>query len=73
MAHLPQALTGTVLRGEDEKSGSLFNYVDLEARIPSLQPVRKIWRVVNDRLASLDANFSALYPTSAAPQSLRNG
>ena len=49
------------MRGPDEASGSLFSYVDLEARIPARHPLRKIRQVVNDALASLDAEFSALY------------
>jgi transposase len=47
--------------GTDEKSGSLFSYVDLEDRIPVKHPLRKIRQVVNDALASLDAEFEALY------------
>jgi len=35
MIHRPQALAGAVMRGSDEASGSLFSYVDLEARIPA--------------------------------------
>jgi len=49
------------MRGADEASGSLFSYVDLEARIPARHPLRKIRQVVNDALVSLDAEFSALY------------
>jgi transposase len=49
------------MRGTDEASGSLFSYVDLEARIPARHPLRKIRQVVNDALASLDGEFSALY------------
>ena len=49
------------MRGTDEASGSLFSYVDLEARIPAGHPLRKIRRVVNDALASLDAAFDGLY------------
>ena len=48
------------MRGADEASGSLFSYVDLEARIPARHPLRKIRQVVDDALASLDAEFSAL-------------
>jgi transposase len=50
-----------MMRGTDETSGSLFSYVDLEARIPARHPLRKIRQVVNDALASLDADFDALY------------
>ena len=55
------------MRGTDEKSGSLFSYVDLEERIPAKHPLRKIRQVVNDALASLDAEFSALYEDFGRP------
>jgi transposase len=55
------------MRGKDEKSGSLFSYVDLEDRIPVKHPLRKIRRVVNDALASLDAEFEALYVDFGRP------
>lgn len=49
------------MRGVDETSGSLFSYVDLEARIPARHPLRKIRQMVNEALASLNAEFEALY------------
>lgn len=49
------------MRGTDETSGSLFSYVDLEDRIPTKHPLRRIRQVVNDDLASLNADFKALY------------
>ena len=55
------------MRGMDRKSGSLFSYVDLEDRIPVKHPLRKIRRVVNDALASLDAEFEALYVDFGRP------
>lgn len=51
---------GVMMRGTDEASGSLFSSVDLEERIPARHPLRKIRRVVNDTLASLDADFEVL-------------
>ena len=30
------------MRGIDERSGSLFSYVDIEARIPAKHPLRRI-------------------------------
>lgn len=48
------------MRGTDEASGSLFSFVDLEERVPARHPLRKIRQVVNDALASLDAEFQAL-------------
>jgi len=55
------------MRGTDETSGSLFGYVDLEERIPERHPLRKIRRVVNDALASLDAELEALYTDFGRP------
>lgn len=55
------------MRGTDEKSGSLFSYVDLEDRIPARHPLRKIRQVVNDALASLDEDFDHLYVDFGRP------
>jgi transposase len=55
------------MRGADETSGSLFSYVDLEERIPPKHPLRKIRQVVNDALASLDAEFELLYTDFGRP------
>lgn len=55
------------MRGTDKASGSLFSYVDLEARVPARHPLRKIRQVVNDALASLDAEFEALYTDFGRP------
>jgi len=58
---------GAKMRGADETSGSLFSYVDLEERIPPRHPLRKIRQVVNNALASLDAEFEALYTDFGRP------
>ena len=55
------------MRGADQKSGSLFSYVDLEDRIPSSHPLRKIRQIVNDALASLDGDFDRLYSAEGRP------
>ena len=55
------------MRGTDEAAGSLFSYVDLEERIPLRHPLRKIRQVVNDALASLDADFDRLYSADGRP------
>ena len=49
------------MRGSDTRSGELFSYVDLEQRVPAKHPLRKIRQLVNDVLASLDAEFAKLY------------
>jgi transposase len=65
------------MRGSDTTIGSLFSYVDIEARIPAQHPLRLIRRIVNDVLVSLDAEFAALYePTgreSIPPERLLRG
>jgi transposase len=67
MIHLSQGFAGVMMRGTDGASGSLFSYVDLEARVPARHPLRKIRQVVNEALASLDAEFEALYTDFGRP------
>ena len=55
------------MRGGDERSGSLFSYVDLEARVGKDHPLRILRRVVNEALASLSGEFSALYACMGRP------
>jgi transposase len=56
-----------MMRGTDETTGSLFSYVDLDARIPPRHPLRKVRRIVNEALASLDAEFDRLYSAEGRP------
>ncbi len=55
------------MRGDDERSGSLFSYVDLEARVGKDHPLRTIRGVVNEALASLSSEFSGLYALMGRP------
>jgi hypothetical protein len=48
------------MQGEDERSGSLFSYVDLEARVGKDHPRRTVRMVANEALASLSGDFSTL-------------
>ena len=50
------------MRGSDERSGSLFSYVDLEARVRRDHPLRPIREIANAALADLSGDFAALYP-----------
>lgn len=50
------------MRGSDERTGSLFSYVDLEARVRRDHPLRPIREIVNSALAELSEDFAALYP-----------
>ena len=55
------------MRGADERSGSLFSYIDLEWRVPGDHPLRAIRVMVNAALAELDAEFEALYAPIGRP------
>jgi transposase len=63
------------MRGADERSGSLFSYVDLEARVRPDHPLRTIREIANAALVDLTGEFMALYPArlgrpSIAPERL---
>jgi transposase len=55
------------MRGTDERSGSLFAYVDIEARVPARHPLRRIRELVNGALATLDRTFETLYSADGRP------
>jgi len=55
------------MRGGDERSGELFSYVDLEARVRGDHPLRAIRAIVNEALAALEREFSALYSPIGRP------
>jgi transposase len=55
------------MRGSDERTGSLFSFVDLEERVSKRHPLRKIRQIVNDALATLDGEFSRLYASEGRP------
>jgi len=50
------------MRGSDEQSGSLFSFVDLEARVRRDHPLRPIRQIVGSALEDLSGDFAALYP-----------
>ena len=55
------------MRGSDAVTGSMFAFVDIEARIRLDHPIRTIRRIVNDILAGLDADFEAMYEPLGRP------
>jgi transposase len=55
------------MRGGDERCGSLFSYVDLEARVAKDHPLRTIRGLVNAALAALSGEFSAMYSRMGRP------
>jgi transposase len=55
------------MRGSDERSGSLFSYVDLEARVRGNHPLRAIREIANAALNDLSREFAALYTEFGRP------
>ncbi len=55
------------MRGDDEKSGSLFSYIDLEDRVRADHPLRSIHAIANAALAALSGDFAALYSGMGRP------
>ena len=56
-----------IMRRTDERSGSLFSYVDLEARVPQNHPLRAIRALTNATLAEMSGDFEALYARTGRP------
>ncbi len=55
------------MRGSDQRSGALFSYVDLEARVRRDHPLRPIRAIVNAALDRLGPDFAALYSGLGRP------
>ena len=49
------------MRGGDVRTGELFSYVDLEARVRKDHPLRAIRQIVNEALVSLERELAELY------------
>ncbi len=62
------------MRGADEQTGSMFNYLSPDGLVPRDHPLRSIRRLVNKGLEQLSPKFEALYATggrtSIAPEKL---
>lgn len=55
------------MQGEDARSGVLFSYVGLEARVPKMHLLRVIREPANAALSALAGEFSALYASMGRP------
>jgi hypothetical protein len=49
------------VRGGDNRTGELFSYVDLEARVRRDHPLRPIRMIVDEALSTLECEFAALF------------
>jgi transposase len=55
------------MRGSDERTGSLFSYVDLEARVRGDHPLRTIRGIANAALSDLSRAFDQIYTDFGRP------
>lgn len=55
------------MRGDIDRQPEMFSYVDLESRIPSTHPIRKIRRIVDEALVELEPAFSEMYSDRGRP------
>ena len=55
------------MRGSDDRSGELFSYVDLEARVRADHPLRVIRMIVNEALSTMEREFAPLYSPIGRP------
>ena len=55
------------MRGTDERTGALFSYVDLEARVRKDHPLRVIRAVVNEALRAMEREIGSLYSGTGRP------
>jgi hypothetical protein len=57
----PKNLPLPWMRGEDRQAGSLFSYVDLEARVAEDRPLPAIRTIVDGALGELSGELEGLY------------
>ncbi len=55
------------MRGGNARSGVLFSYVDLEARVGKNHLLRTMRQLVNESLSGLEKEFAALYSPMGRP------
>ena len=55
------------MRGADDKQGSAFSYVSLEARVPKSHPLRRIREMVDTALGEMSPQFERLYSKVGRP------
>ncbi len=55
------------MRGSDERTGALFSYIDLEARVRNDHPLRSVRVVVNEAIGAMEADFAGLYSRTGRP------
>jgi transposase len=55
------------MRGRVDTQSSLFAYVDLESKVPSTHPLRRIRNICDTALHRMDSDLTAVYESSGRP------
>ena len=55
------------MREQDETSGNLFDYIDIEDRVPAKHQLRTIRGIVNDVLLSVSSEFATIFSSAGRP------
>ncbi|WP_133599592.1 IS5 family transposase [Tepidicella xavieri] len=55
------------MRGAQNFQGAMFSYISLEERVPAKHPLRKLRSLVDTLLASMSAEFEAVYARRGRP------
>jgi len=55
------------MHGEIDSQASMFSYIDLENRVPTDHPIRKVRKIVDNALEEIDIWFDDLYATDSRP------
>jgi hypothetical protein len=55
------------MRGQQERTGSLFSYVSIKDRIPASHPRRRIRKLADQALDRLNPTFFILYASEGRP------
>lgn len=55
------------MRGEIDPQPTMFSYVDLDSRIPTDHPIRKIRRIVDEALQEVEPAFDQMYSDKGRP------
>lgn len=55
------------MRGDHREDPGLFSYVSLESRVPKSHPLRKIRKLVDEALRSMDQELDSMYASNGRP------
>src|SRR5215213_9572746 len=55
------------MRGADERTGAMFSYVSLDARVPADHPLRAVRQITDRALARISPRFGTLYVNFGRP------